>query len=65
MVVLTQIIFALLCVCANAAPEADAVDLEALKATYGGNETGIAQKTWSGYLDVSVNKSLHYMFIES
>lgn len=61
-----QVIFALLCSFAvQALPAEDAVDLDALKATYGGKDVGINTRTWSGYLDVSANKSLHYVFIES
>lgn len=57
------LLVALACSLAMAAPEADMVDIEALRATYNVSDVALPSKTWSGYLEVDANKSLHYMFV--
>lgn len=49
-----------------ALPADDLVNQTALNLT-GINSTsvGLNSKTWSGFLDISSNKSIHYMFVES
>jgi len=63
----TSLIFALICPLIMATPEADkdVVDPKVLQATYNVSDVILPSKTWSGYLEVDANKSLHYMFIES
>ena len=47
-----------------AAPQDDKVDLDALKNTTNGNVT-INSTTYSGYLNITDEKQLHYLFIQS
>ena len=60
-----QFILTLLLSAAWAQPEADLVDLKALQATYNVENVGINTTTYSGYLQITDTKKLHYLFIQS
>ena len=57
----------MLCSIVSGTPEADAdlVDIKKLQMTYNVSTVALPSRTWSGYLDVNDEKSLHYMFVES